>query len=189
MLNPKWGISAESTLNRHKISKLVNYCREQLSIGNDPHIMTLKIQYLFKVTMRDNDTIVASIRDDFLEEIQNFKADLTTIEISEKDKTGEQKLFKKIVIYVNLMCSLGDPKDNNIMKEGTAATQSVFEEEDLKQYIKMNKKEREKQLKLIQDLVMGIRIYNATCGKSAFSVDSKCSYFFMNIDEVNLKCI
>lgn len=118
----------------------------------------------------NRDAKVILQRYDLVQKIKGLKLDILNFQLKEYDKMSEQKLFKKIVIYITLMSGLGNPKENTVMKEATAALQSVFDDKDIQKFVTLSEYEKEEQLHFVQDLVMGIRIYNLKSGKTSSGI-------------------
>ena len=66
----------------------------------------------------------------------------------------------------------GNPTDITIVREGTAALESVFPQSELATFIPMTRVQKEEQLNGLTQLVTGIRLFNKQLGKGGESVDN-----------------
>ncbi|XP_062464335.1 cilia- and flagella-associated protein 206 isoform X2 [Pezoporus occidentalis] len=82
-----------------------------------------------------------------------------------------ENVHRKIVSYVLLASGLGSPTDIGVVREVTAALQSVFPQREIMTFTSLGKKSKEQQLKTFAMLVTGIRLYNKACGKGGNSID------------------
>ncbi|KAM9562786.1 cilia- and flagella-associated protein 206 isoform 2-T2 [Guaruba guarouba] len=82
-----------------------------------------------------------------------------------------ENVYQKIVSYVLLASGLGSPTDIGVVREVTAALQSVFPQREIMTFTSLGKKNKEQQLKTFAMLVTGIRLYNKACGKGGSSID------------------
>eukprot|EP00731_Ephydatia_muelleri_P039091 Em1095g1a len=80
-------------------------------------------------------------------------------------------LYRKIVSYVLLRSGLGSPTDIAVVREATAALQSVFPQMELGTFMALEKTEKEAQLKELTSIVTGIRLFNRDCGKGGQGID------------------
>lgn len=66
----------------------------------------------------------------------------------------------------------GNPTDIRIVREGTAALESVFPQSELSTFIPMSRLQKEEQLNGLTQLVTGIRLFNKQLGKGGEGVDN-----------------
>ncbi len=92
-----------------------------------------------------------------------------------KTKEDLESLYRKIVSAILLRSGLGSPTDISVVREATAALQSVFPPIELGTFMAMNKKDKERQLVELSLIVTGIRLFNKECGKGGEGIDD-CKY-------------
>lgn len=95
-----------------------------------------------------------------------------------KNNEDLEGLYRKIVSAILLRSGLGSPTDISVVREATAALQSVFPPVELGTFISMNKKDKERQLIELSHIVTGIRLFNKECGKGGEGIDDCKRYFF-----------
>jgi len=81
-------------------------------------------------------------------------------------------LYRKIVSYVLLRSGLGSSTEIPVVREATAALQSVFPQTELGTFMALSKLDKEKQLKELTSIVTGIRLFNRDCGKGGEGIDN-----------------
>lgn len=82
-------------------------------------------------------------------------------------------LYRKIVSFIILKSGLGSPTDINVVREATAALQSIFPQTELGPFLAMIKKDKERQLQELILIVTGIRLFNKDCGKGGEGIDDR----------------
>ena len=95
-----------------------------------------------------------------------------------KNNEDLEGLYRKIVSAILLRSGLGSPTDISVVREATAALQSVFPPVELGTFISMNKKDKERQLIELSHIVTGIRLFNKECGKGGEGIDDCKRYIF-----------
>ncbi|CAG2227075.1 Cilia- and flagella-associated protein 206 [Mytilus edulis] len=78
---------------------------------------------------------------------------------------------------------LGSPTDIAVVREATAALQSVFPQTELGTFMSLTKRDKERQLLELTMIVTGIRLFNKECGKGGEEIDD-CK-FYVQIISVN----
>lgn len=81
-------------------------------------------------------------------------------------------LYRKICSYVLIRSCVGNPTDIRIVREGTAALESVFPQSELSTFIPMSRTQKEEQLIGLSQLVTGIRLFNKQLGKGGEGVEN-----------------
>ena len=76
-----------------------------------------------------------------------------------------ESLYRKIVSAVLLRSGLGSPTDIAVVREATAALQSVFPQTEFGTFMSLTKRDKERQLLELTMIVTGIRLFNKECGK------------------------
>ncbi|XP_052772365.1 cilia- and flagella-associated protein 206-like isoform X2 [Mya arenaria] len=82
-----------------------------------------------------------------------------------------ESLYRKIVSAVLLRSGLGSPTDIAVVREATAALQSVFPQTELGTFMSLTKRDKERQLLELTMIVTGIRLFNKECGKGGEGID------------------
>lgn len=75
-----------------------------------------------------------------------------------------------------LKSKLGNPTDIKVVRETTAALESVFPQSELSAFTALPRQDKETQLNGLVQLVMGIRLFNMQLGKGGFSIEN-CGFF------------
>jgi hypothetical protein len=82
-----------------------------------------------------------------------------------------ETLYRKIVSYVLLKSGLGSPTELAVVREATAALQSVFPQTELGVFMALTSEDKQKQLRELSSIVSGIRLFNRDCGKGGEGID------------------
>ncbi|XP_053447793.1 cilia- and flagella-associated protein 206 isoform X2 [Nycticebus coucang] len=144
-------------------------CVGRLLDNKNPSLDTIKMQVYFDLNY--------TRRDEFLEEhhrVLESRLGSISREITDNRACAKEELeslYRKVVSYVLLRSGLGSPTDIKIVREATAALQSVFPQAELGTFLTLSKKDKERQLKELAMIVTGIRLFNKDCGKGGEGID------------------
>uniref|UniRef100_F6VES0 Cilia- and flagella-associated protein 206 n=1 Tax=Ciona intestinalis TaxID=7719 RepID=F6VES0_CIOIN len=169
VLDPQNEFNVDRTLTKDDVQKLIKYCVERLVDARSPSLDTIKMQVYFDMNYTS--------RKEFLDEHRRvLEARLTPVtrEITDsRARTREEleSLYRKIVSYVLLRSGLGSPTDIAVVREATAALQSVFPQTELGTFMSLTKRDKERQLQELTFIVSGIRLFNKECGKGGEGID------------------
>ncbi|XP_055455391.1 cilia- and flagella-associated protein 206 [Psammomys obesus] len=169
VLDPSNGFNMDRTLMKSDVQKLVKLCVARLLDNKNPSLDTIKMQVYFDMNYTS--------REDFLEEhhrVLESRLGAVCREITDNRACTREELeslYRKIVSYVLLRSGLGSPTDIKIVREATAALQSVFPLAEVGTFLTLSKKDKERQLKELTMIVTGIRLFNRDCGKGGEGID------------------
>uniref|UniRef100_A0A667GK70 Cilia- and flagella-associated protein 206 n=1 Tax=Lynx canadensis TaxID=61383 RepID=A0A667GK70_LYNCA len=169
VLDPSNGFNMDRTLMKSDVQKLVKLCVSRLLDSKNPSLDTIKMQVYFDMNYTS--------REEFLEEhhrILESRLGSVIREITDNRACTREELeslYRKIVSYVLLRSGLGSPTDIKVVREATAALQSIFPQAELGTFLTLSKKDKECQLKELTMVVTGIRLFNRDCGKGGEGID------------------
>lgn len=170
VLDPDNDFNVDRTLTKNDVQKLIRVCVERLCVGKSPKLDTIKMQVYFDMNYTG--------RSEFLEEhrkVLESRLSPVTREVTDsRARTREEleSLYRKIVSYVLLRSGLGSPTDIGVVREATAALQSVFPQTELGTFMALSKHDKERQLQELTLIVSGIRLFNKECGKGGEGIDN-----------------
>ncbi|NXI45318.1 CF206 protein, partial [Galbula dea] len=169
VLDPRNDFTVDQVLTKKDVQDLIQLCVSRLLDTTNPSLSTIKMQVYFDLNYAN--------RAELLREQQSvLEGRLAPLvrEITDTHPRGQAEMedvYQKIVGYVLLRSGLGSPTDIEVVREVTAALQSVFPQTEMITFISLSKKNKEQQLKHLAMLVTGIRLYNKECGKGGSSID------------------
>ncbi|KAG8011027.1 hypothetical protein GBF38_005670 [Nibea albiflora] len=169
VLDPRNGFNVDRTLTRQDVQKIEELCLDKLMEECSPSLDTIKMQVYFELNYTS--------RHEFLEEIHRVsesKLSPVSREITDsRVKTREEldTLYCKIITYILLRSGMGSPTDVNIVREATAALQSVFPPTELGAFMVLLKRDKEQQLNELTMIVTGIRLFNKASEKGEEDTD------------------
>ncbi|CAH8568147.1 unnamed protein product [Schistosoma turkestanicum] len=79
--------------------------------------------------------------------------------------------YQNIISAILLRSGLGSPTNMEVIKETTAALQSIFPQTDIASFLAASANQKRKQLYEFTGLVTGIRLYNKDCNKGGAGID------------------
>uniref|UniRef100_A0A8C5QTM1 Cilia- and flagella-associated protein 206 n=1 Tax=Leptobrachium leishanense TaxID=445787 RepID=A0A8C5QTM1_9ANUR len=169
VLDARNGFNVDRTLTKNDVQKLIKLCVDRLLDPASPSLETIKMQVYFDMNYTG--------RGEFLEEHHRvLESRLAPVcrEITDcRARTAEEldSLYRKIVSYVLLRSGLGSPTEIKVVREATAALQSVFPHTELGTFLSLLKKDKERQLRELTMIVTGIRLFNKDCEKGGEGID------------------
>ncbi|XP_077606439.1 cilia- and flagella-associated protein 206 isoform X3 [Crocuta crocuta] len=169
VLDPRNGFNMDRTLMKSDVQKLVKLCVSRLLDSKNPSLDTIKMQVYFDMNYTS--------REEFLEEhhriletrLGSVVREITDNRACTREELGS--LYRKVVSYVLLRSGLGSPTDIKVVREATAALQSIFPQAELGTFLTLSKKDKERQLKELTMIVTGIRLFNRDCAKGGEGID------------------
>lgn len=170
VLDPKNDFNVDRTLTKNDVQKLIKFCVERLCDNKSPSLGTIKMQVYFDMNYTG--------RREFLEEhrkvLESRLVPVTREVTDSRARTREEleSLYRKIVSYVLLRSGLGSPTDIAVVREATAALQSIFPQTELGAFMSLTKRDKERQLQELTLIVSGIRLFNKECGKGGEGIDN-----------------
>lgn len=169
VLDPSNEFNVDRTLTKDDVQKLIKLCVDRLMDTRSPALDTVKMQVYFDMNY--------TTRSDFLDEhrrVLESRLQPVVREITDsRARTREEleSLYRKIVSAVLLRSGLGSPTDIAVVREATAALQSVFPQTELGTFMSLTKRDKERQLLELTMIVTGIRLFNKECGKGGEGID------------------
>lgn len=169
VLDPRNEFNVDRALTKADVQKLIKVSVDRLLDTRNPSLDTIKMQVYFDMNYTNRVELIK-------EQHQVLESRLSPIsrEITDnRARTREEmeSVYRKIVSYVLLRSGLGSPTDIKVIREATAALQSVFPQTELAAFLSHTKKEKERQLKELTMIVTGIRLFNKDCGKGGEGID------------------
>ncbi|NXD14843.1 CF206 protein, partial [Nothocercus nigrocapillus] len=169
VLDPKNDFNVDRILTKYDVQNLIQLCVTRLLDTTNPSLDTIKMQVYFDMNYAN--------RAEFLSEqhrILEGRLAPVVREITDsrpRVKEEMESVYRAIVSYVLLRSGLGSPTDIEVIREVTAALQSVFPQTEIAAFISLSRKNKEQQLKTLTKLVTGIRLFNKDRGKGGSSID------------------
>lgn len=168
-MDPDNEFNVDRTLTKDDVQKLIMLCVDRLLDTQSPSLDTVKMQVYFDMNYTS--------RADFLEEhrrvldqrLQPVVREITDSRARTRDEL--EGLYRRIVSCVLLRSGLGSPTDIAVVREATAALQSVFPQTELGTFMSLTKRDKERQLNELTLIVTGIRLFNRECGKGGEGID------------------
>ncbi|KAI8801190.1 hypothetical protein BJ742DRAFT_779542 [Cladochytrium replicatum] len=170
VLDPRNEFRVERELTRDEVERLIRLAVEKLTSVDNPVIETIKMQVYFDSNF--------PAQGDFLhrEKISRINGCSQTLkEVTEtqaKTVPDYEALYRKIISYILLRSHVGSPTDIRIVRETTAALESVFPQAELSSFTHLPRNEKESQLNGLAQLVTGIRLFNRQLGKGGEGIEN-----------------
>ncbi|XP_074720834.1 cilia- and flagella-associated protein 206 isoform X1 [Strix uralensis] len=169
VLDPRNDFSVDQILTKKDVQNLIQLCVTRLLDTTNPSLSTIKMQVYFDMNYANR----AELLKERLRVLEGRLAPVLRGITGSQPHVQEEmeNVYRKIISYVLLSSGLGSPTDTAVVREVTAALQSVFPQTEMITFISLSKKNKEQQLKNLAMLVTGIRLYNKECGKGGSNID------------------
>lgn len=169
VLDPANEFNVERTLTKEDVKKLIGTCVLKLVQRQSLSLDTVKMQVHFDMNYCS--------RGEFLQEhrrVLDGRLQPVMMEILDaraRSREELESLYRKIVSYVLLRSGLGSPTDLAVVREATAALQSVFPQTELGVFMALSAEDKQTQLSELTSIVAGIRLFNRDCGKGGEGIE------------------
>ncbi|NXD67601.1 CF206 protein, partial [Eolophus roseicapillus] len=168
-LDPKNDFKVDQILTKEDLQNIIQLCVTKLLDTTNPSLSTIKMQVYFDANYANRAELLS-------EQHRVLEARLAPVVRDITDNCPHlqeemENVYRKIISYVLLASGLGSPTDTGVVREVTAALQSVFPQREIMTFTSLGKKNKEQQLKTFAMLVTGIRLYSKACGKGGSSID------------------
>ncbi|NWZ19979.1 CF206 protein, partial [Asarcornis scutulata] len=169
VLDPRNEFNVDQILTKRDVQHLIQLCVTRLLDTTNPSLSTIKMQVYFDMNYANRAELLREQHRVLEGRLAPLVRDITDSRPRLQDEM--MKVYQMIVSYMLLSSGLGSPTDIEVVREVTAALQSIFPQTALGAFISLSKKEKEQQLKNLAMLVTGIRLFNRECGKGGKGVD------------------
>ncbi|KAJ3220411.1 hypothetical protein HDU67_000078 [Dinochytrium kinnereticum] len=163
VLDPRNDFRIERELSKEEVQRLISMCVEKITELNSPVMETVKMQVYFDTTFPAQADYLHREKMSRIASCSGVLREITEI------KTKNVAVYE--VSYILLKSYVGSPTDIRIIREATAALESVFPQSELSAFISLSRGEKEAQLNGLSQLVTGIRLFNKQLGKGGEAVD------------------
>ncbi|OAF71032.1 hypothetical protein A3Q56_01171 [Intoshia linei] len=168
-LDPKNNFYIDRYLTKNDVQRLITLCVKKLMTLDVPSLDTIKMQIDFDMNYADRASFL-------MEHKRVLNARLLPIlnEICDcraRNKEELESLYRKIVSFCILKSGMGNATDITVIRETTAALQSIFPQTELANFMIQNRVPKENQLNDLNCLVVGIRLFNKDCAKECGNFD------------------
>ncbi|NWX12446.1 CF206 protein, partial [Aegotheles bennettii] len=169
VLDPRNNFNVDQILTKKDVQNLIQLCVTRLLDTTNPSLSTIKMQVYFDLNYANRAELLSEQRRVLEGRLASVVRDITNSNPRLQEEM--ENVYQKIVSYVLLSSGLGSPADIEVVREVTAALQSVFPKTEMISFISLSKKNKEQQLKNFAMLVTGIRLYNKECRKGGSGID------------------
>ncbi|XP_067150120.1 cilia- and flagella-associated protein 206 [Apteryx mantelli] len=169
VLDPRNDFNVDRILTKQDVQNLIQLCVTRLLDTTNPSLDTIKMQVFFDMNYANRAELLSEQHRVLEGRLAPVVRDITDSRPRAKEEM--ENVYRTIVSYVLLSSGLGSPTDIEVVREVTAALQSVLPQTELATFISLSKKNKEQQLKTLTMLVTGIRLYNKERGKGGNSID------------------
>ncbi|KAM9195625.1 cilia- and flagella-associated protein 206 [Mergus octosetaceus] len=169
VLDPRNEFNVDQILTKKDVQNLIQLCVTRLLDTTNPSLSTIKMQVYFDMNYANRAELLREQHRVLEGRLAPLVRDITDSRPRVPDEM--MKVYQMIVSYMLLSSGLGSPTDIEVVREATAALQSIFPQTALGAFISLSKKEKEQQLKNLAMLVTGIRLFNKECGKGGKGID------------------
>ncbi|CAF5153798.1 unnamed protein product, partial [Rotaria sp. Silwood1] len=158
VLEPQNDFQVDRVLASDDVKRLIDLCVRRLLDNKSSSLDTIKMQVYFDMNYTTRDEFLTEHRRVLETRLQPILREITDNRAASKDEL--ESLYRKIVSSVLLRSGLGSPTDISVVREATAALQSVFPQTELGNFLSLSKRDKDRQLVELTQIVTGIRLFN-----------------------------
>ncbi|CAH8873421.1 unnamed protein product [Trichobilharzia szidati] len=169
VLDPDSGFLPDKALDNEDIKKLIELCVGRLTDQECLSVDTIKMQVFFEMNhlqkgefLNEHHRVLEKRLEPVLRDVIDSKA---------KMREELEAAYRSIISALLLQSGLGSPTNMEVVRETTAALQSVFPQTDIANFLSANPGQKRKRLNELTGLVTGIRLYNKDCNKGGAGID------------------
>ncbi|CAH8651286.1 unnamed protein product [Heterobilharzia americana] len=130
---------------------------------------TIKMQVFFELNHLEKNDFLSEHHRVLDKRLEPVLRDV--IETKAKLREELEAAYRNIISALLLRSGLGSPTNMEVVRETTAALQSVFPQTDIANFLSSSPGQKRKQLYEFTGLVTGIRLYNKDCNKGGAGID------------------
>mmetsp|Transcript_31450 Transcript_31450/g.94528 ORF Transcript_31450/g.94528 Transcript_31450/m.94528 type:complete len:697 (+) Transcript_31450:266-2356(+) len=163
VLDPTTEFKSESELTQDVIGGLVEECIRRLQDERNVHLLTYKLQ----VSFERGYVSLERMAERMMERTSQAVDDVDRSIVSEEARTHVEfeDVYRQMVTSVLLRSEMGPSDDYDVIRECTAAMESVLPLTELGVFMALPMKEKREQLLYLCGIVGGIRLFNKAGGK------------------------
>ncbi|KAJ3314040.1 hypothetical protein HDV04_001071 [Boothiomyces sp. JEL0838] len=165
-LDPSNHFNIAEDLPKEEVDRLIN----KITATNDPEMETIRVQVYFDTHFSAQDYFLQLEKATRNEQCSTLLREIT--DSRQKTIPAFEILNRKIVSYVLLKSNIGVPTDMRVIREATAALESVFPNSELSTFVSLPRLEKEQQLLGLTNLVTGIRLFNKNLEKGGETIEN-----------------
>ncbi|XP_065587076.1 cilia- and flagella-associated protein 206 [Cyrtonyx montezumae] len=169
VLDPRNDFDVDQIFTEEDVQNLTQQCVSRLLDTTNPSLSTIKMQVYFDLNYANRGELLREHQHILEGRLAPLLRDITNSHPRVQEEMKD--VHRMIVSYVLLSSGLGSPTDTEVVREVTAALQSIFPHTALLTFLSLSKKDKEQQIKSLTMLVTGIRLYNKECGKGGKGID------------------
>jgi len=168
VLSPSSGFKSDSEMTKEDIAGLVDACVSKLVDTDSTSTATIKMQVHFGRVYQSYGDIVLAHRDRLNASLRELEQDIIDSMAGSRDEC--ELLYRKIVSSILIRSGVGSATDITVVREATAALESVLPPIELGTFAALSPRQKAKQLRELATIVTGIRLFNKSCGKGGRSI-------------------
>ncbi|KAF8562116.1 hypothetical protein P879_08574 [Paragonimus westermani] len=169
VLNPDSEFLPDKPLAKEDVEKLIQICVERLTDDESPTLDTIKMQVYFETNHLERSEFLAEHHRVMQARLEPVVRE--ALEARARTREEMEDVYRCIISAVLLRSGLGAPTNIEVVRETTAALQSIFPQTDVGSFLTANPAEKRSQLVEFTNIVTGIRLFNRDCSKGGAGID------------------
>ncbi|XP_065183726.1 cilia- and flagella-associated protein 206-like [Sycon ciliatum] len=168
LLNPQNKFEGDELVSEPSLNAVVKRAVDWIMDKEGAAMDTIKMQVYFdtnyvsrKTFFKEHRGVLKQSAAGVLREILDSRA-RTVVEMD--------ALYRKVLTYILLKSSLGSSTDMVVLRETTAALQSVLPQSEVGTLLPLSREQKQNQLNELTLVVTGIRLFNKTVGKGGVGI-------------------
>ena len=171
VLNPRHGCLLENLRSEPNGDRLVALCVRQLAARDSPAGQLVRMQVFFETSYMPRADVLADHGRTVESRLTPIVEDIAAATAAGASGPELETTYRRIVALTVLVHGLGEPSDDAVEREATAALHSVFPPAELGNFLALSADEKSVQLGELADIVAGVRLFNRHAGKGGAGIE------------------
>lgn len=171
VLNRRHASLLENIRDETDGSELVALCVQRLVDFRAPAAQLIRMQVFFETSYLSRADVLEDHGRTLQTRLAPVMEDIVSVTAAGGDRDELELLYRKVVAFTVLVHGLGDPADDSVEREASAALHSVFPPAELGNFLALKPDEKRQQLGELADIVAGVRLFNRDAGKGGVGIE------------------
>ena len=171
VLSPRHACLLENLRRETDGDQLVALCVRRLTAQHSPAAQLIRMQVFFETSYMSRGDVLADHGRTVQSRLAPVLEDIVSAAAVGANRQQLETTYRRIVALTVLVHGLGEPSQDAVEREATAALHSVFPPAELGNFLALPAEEKRLQLGELADIVAGVRLFNRHAGKGGAGIE------------------
>ena len=171
LVSPRHSCLLETLRRETDGDRLVALCVRRLTARHSPAAQLVRMQVFFETSYMSRGEVLADHGRTVESRLTPVLEDIVSASAAGASQQHLETTYRRIVAFTVLVHGLGEPCDDAVEREATAALHSVFPPAELGCFLALPADQKRLQLGELADIVAGVRLFNRHSGKGGAGIE------------------